>query len=722
MAKPDIRVATFAGPGAKPVIETVPWPAVPKNAALIKIGACGVCGTDQHILKGHWPKPLPWPFTLGHEIGGVIVEKGEALNDDFMGKPIAVGSKIMIPPLMPCGRCYYCVHYPENANKCLTPVYYGRYLGFTKPPHLWGGWAEYVYVDLDMLPGTKIYKLYDDMSLRLGALSEPLTSCIRAFNRATRAGGFRWGDTVVIQGSGPIGILAVAAAQEMGAGRVICVGAPEEPRLKLARKFGAEATVNIEETKTPAERIARVREIVGGFGADLVMDCSGHPSAGPEGIEMLRDGGTYVEMGQFTDAGKIETSWHRICAKDLNVLGSWAFTGNDLPLGVDMLYRARDKYPWLEMQTIYPFTEEGVSQAVADAMAMKTVKSTIVPWPELVEAGAFRDPPRPRRRRPGPVRPPRAVLCRVPRLLCRPARGSDRPAHARPLIRGQRRRVLGRRGRARAGLRLHRRRLPERRGRGAAPALRAPGPAPARAWRAADPARRGACAGSELGADVLLVRHPLLDRAPPLRAPWLQARRGHARARGRFELGRVPLREAASGDADLIGVAVRDAPLPEAQRRRRDELEEQRDQHEQRRDAGDPQAQEPGEAAEHDDEGQEAEEARLLLDRRHRRPEAQADPEEEPGKEAEMRVGRDARVLVAGDAVAEHHTGQPRDHRHRGEDRHDLLQGPLFARDRRHCPHSRPPLIERRKPRRRTRKEGRRGPPLQVCSENLVRV
>ena len=107
--------------------------------------------------------------------------------------------------------------------------------------------------------------------------------------------------------------------------------------------------------------------------------------AGPEGIEMLRDGGTYVEMGQFTDAGSIQTSWHRICTKDLNVLGSWGFTGNDLPLGVDMLYRTRNKYPWLEMQTIYPFSEAGIGQAFADAMAMKTVKSTIVPWPELVE-------------------------------------------------------------------------------------------------------------------------------------------------------------------------------------------------------------------------------------------------------------------------------------------------------------------------------------------------
>jgi threonine dehydrogenase-like Zn-dependent dehydrogenase len=379
-----IHVTTFTGPGADPVMREVPWPEVPPKGALIQIGACGVCGTDQHILKGHWPKPLPWPFTLGHELAGVIVEIGDELTADFMGKPLRVGSKVMLPPLMPCGLCDWCKHYPETANKCLTPVYYGRYLGFEKPPHLWGGWAEYVYVDLGELPGTKIYKLPDDMGLLLGSLSEPLTSCIRAFNRAVKAGGFKWNDTVVIQGTGPIGILAIAAAQEMGAGRVLAVGAPEDPRLKLAREFGAEATVDIEQHRTAQARIKAVRDIVGGYGADLVMDCSGHPSAGPEGIEFLRDGGTYVEMGQFTDAGSIETSWHRICAKDINVLGSWAFTANDLPLGVDMLYKARAKYPWRKMQTLFPFTVEGVRDAVAQAMAMKTVKSTIVPFEELL--------------------------------------------------------------------------------------------------------------------------------------------------------------------------------------------------------------------------------------------------------------------------------------------------------------------------------------------------
>ena len=132
-------------------------------------------------------------------------------------------------------------------------------------------------------------------------------------------------------------------------------------RLLLAHEFGAEATVNIEQFKTPDERIKRVREIVGSFVANLVMDCSGHPSAGPEGIEFLRDGGTYVEMGQFTDPGSIPTSSHRICTKDINIVGSWGFTGNDLPLGVDMLYRTRKKYPWA-MQTLYPFSEQGIGR------------------------------------------------------------------------------------------------------------------------------------------------------------------------------------------------------------------------------------------------------------------------------------------------------------------------------------------------------------------------
>src|ERR1700752_3247223 len=115
LPKDSIRVATFDGPGAPPVIRTVPWPAVPRKAALLKIGAYGVCGPPQPTHKARWPKPRPWPFTLGHELGGVIVEAGAEFTADFMEKPLKVGSKGMIPPLMPGGSCYYCVPYPPNA-------------------------------------------------------------------------------------------------------------------------------------------------------------------------------------------------------------------------------------------------------------------------------------------------------------------------------------------------------------------------------------------------------------------------------------------------------------------------------------------------------------------------------------------------------------------------------------------------------------------------------
>ena len=374
-----VRVATFDGPGARPQIREVARPAVPDRAALIRINACGVCGTDLHILRGRWPKPLPWPLILGHELAGVIEEKGPKLEVDFMGQPLTVGDKVMLPPLMSCGECYYCVHYPTRTNKCLNPTYYGRYIPFEKPPHLWGGWAEMVYVDLEMFPATKIYRLPDDMPPLHGSLTEPLACCIRGLNRAISADGFHVGDTVVIQGSGPIGVLALVAAQEMGAGRVVVIGAPEEPRLALCRTFGADATVSIDECPSPQSRIDAVREIVGGFGADLVIECSGHPSSGPEGIEMLRDGGAYIEMGQFTDAGSIDTNWHRICSKDITILGSWAFTPNDIPLGIQMIQRVGDRYPWHLMQMQFPFSEEGVSEATEAAMTMRCIKATIVP-------------------------------------------------------------------------------------------------------------------------------------------------------------------------------------------------------------------------------------------------------------------------------------------------------------------------------------------------------
>ena len=340
----QIRVCTYDGPGAQPVIRNVPWPAIPKKAALIKVGACGVCGTDLHILKGHWPKPLPWPFTLGHEIGGVLVEVGSEFTEDFMSKPLKVGSKVMIPPLMPCGHCYYCIHYPESANKCLTPVYYGRYLGFDKAPHLWGGWAEYVYVDLEMLPGTKIYEFPDDMSLRLGALCEilrfvhPRLQPRRArrrirLRRRRRDSGLR--SQCESSRSRP--------RWKWAPGRVIFMGRRRTRgsswRAGLARK--PPSTLRKSRRRRRAWSTCATLSAVS---ARIVMDCSGHPSAGPEGIEMLRDSSTYVEIGhrryqldQYLLAPHLHEGPRHIRLSGVSPATICRF-------GVDMLYRTRNKY------------------------------------------------------------------------------------------------------------------------------------------------------------------------------------------------------------------------------------------------------------------------------------------------------------------------------------------------------------------------------------------
>ena len=104
----EVRVATFAGPGTAPEIQSVPYPQVPARAGLIEVEAFGVCGTDLHILQGHWPKPLPWSFSLDHEVAGVLADKGEDLKEDYIGQPLEVGCRVMIPPLMPYGECHYC--------------------------------------------------------------------------------------------------------------------------------------------------------------------------------------------------------------------------------------------------------------------------------------------------------------------------------------------------------------------------------------------------------------------------------------------------------------------------------------------------------------------------------------------------------------------------------------------------------------------------------------
>ena len=271
---------------------------------------------------------------------------------------------------------------PERANKCLNPTYYGRKIPFERPPHLWGGWADLLFVDLDAFPATKLFRLPDDMPLMVGTLVEPYSSVTRAFNRvdALGIGAGTAGASVVIQGAGPIGLLATVAARQRGADDRgdgwrpgdAAAGLGARVRRRCHRVADGDAGRG-----GPHRRGAPGRRKCSG--ADIVIGCSGNPAAGPEGVEMLRDGGTFVEMGQFTDAGSFDTSWHRFCTKEIQLLGSWAFTPDEVAQAMRDLHAIQSDHDWPRLHTNFALSEEGVSAALTAATRMAALKATVVP-------------------------------------------------------------------------------------------------------------------------------------------------------------------------------------------------------------------------------------------------------------------------------------------------------------------------------------------------------
>ena len=369
----DIRVATFEGPGAPAVIRMVDRPRIGRRAALFAIGACGVSDTDLRILNGQWPDKLPWPLTPGHEAAGVLEELGGDLTEDSLGNRLKPGNKILVPKLMPCTRCPVCLHHPAHAARCLAPVHLGRSVGFDQAPHLWGGWAGTGHVDLGANPGARLYRLPDDMPLWLASLAEPFTTGLRALRRAQEIGGFPPGASVVVHGTGPVALLTVAAALELGAGRVIVAGGPEDPFLRLCRQFGAEATIGAD---SPEESIEIVRETVGGLGADLVMN---HGGATADALAMLRDGGTCVDLGSSSVGLAAD-----FAVRDLILIGSGGHAPGDLVGGIQVLYRARGRYPFLKMLTRFPLTASGIADALTAAADGRAVKAALVPNPDII--------------------------------------------------------------------------------------------------------------------------------------------------------------------------------------------------------------------------------------------------------------------------------------------------------------------------------------------------
>ncbi len=329
------KAAVFHGPGKSFEIREVPIPEVEPDAVLIRVSLADVCGSDLHFWRGDAPLKLPpdgWIF--GHEMTGRVAKLGARVSTDSLGRPLAEGDRVAYAYFYPCGRCPACLR--KEPAACLFKV--GRPLGPSEFPHFHGAFAEYYY----LRPGGWIFTVPDGLSDELvSPVNCALSQVIFGLDKA----GLRFGDTLVIQGAGGLGVQAAAVAKDMGASVVIVVD--QIPgRLELAKAFGADHTINLKEVPERKERVSLVRQWTGGAGADVACDFVGFPQVIPEGIEMLRQGGTYLEIGTISRGAKVELEPAQLVWGAKRIVGVIMYDPWVIPRALDFLVRNRARWPF----------------------------------------------------------------------------------------------------------------------------------------------------------------------------------------------------------------------------------------------------------------------------------------------------------------------------------------------------------------------------------------
>lgn len=336
------------------------------GGALVRVEMAGVCGTDVHLWKGQLP--IPRPIILGHETVGVIERLGEDLETDWTGTALREGDRITWSAGMSCKNCYYCT-VVRQPTRCANRRAYGISFNSNEPPHFSGGYAEYIY----LRPGTAIFKLSGVSTESVIGAGCALVTAIHGLERMQ----ISWGDSVVIQGSGPVGLASLAIAKSAGAMTTIIIGGPAA-RLELSRSLGADYTINIDEFTDPASRVEQVKQLTGSFGADAVIECVGSPTVVSEGFEMCRDGGKYLVLGHYGDAGRAPINPHTITRKQLTVYGSWGSEPRHMAMAIEFLEKESDRFPFDRLVS-HRFALDQTFEALQTTSRWASSKSVVVP-------------------------------------------------------------------------------------------------------------------------------------------------------------------------------------------------------------------------------------------------------------------------------------------------------------------------------------------------------
>lgn len=354
-------VAVIPEPNSPVELREVPEPDLENNSALLEVELSEVCGTDVHLQRGRLAG-VPYPLIPGHvSVGRLQKIRGELL--DVEGKPFREGDRITFLDVhRTCNACWYCL-VAKAATRCPQRKVYGITYGLDDG--LCGGWATHIYLK----PGTRCIRLdADSETFMSGGCALPTSL------HAVERGDIKIGDSVLVLGSGPVGVNAVLLAQLRGALRVLCIGAPQA-RLDAAQRIGA-ATLNIE-THDEAKRLNWVLEQTGGRGADVTIEATGAPPAVVQAMRFTRDAGTVVIVGQYTDHGEASFNPHLdLNKKHLDVRGCW---GSDFSHFYRSARLAAAKPEMWSGMKLDSYDLENANEALNDVADGRVLKAIIRP-------------------------------------------------------------------------------------------------------------------------------------------------------------------------------------------------------------------------------------------------------------------------------------------------------------------------------------------------------
>jgi L-iditol 2-dehydrogenase len=307
---PKVLAALIPEPHAPVEVRELDEPELEPDSAMLAVELSEVCGTDVYLQQGRL-EGVPYPLIPGHvSVGRLEKIRGQML--DIEGRPFSEGERVTFLDVhRTCHACWHCL-VARASTRCPQRKVYGVTYGLRDG--LSGGWAEKIYLK----PGTRCIRLegVEPETFMAGGCSLP--TALHAVERAE----VRLGDTVLVLGSGPVGLSSIILSRMSGALRTLCIGAPAT-RLEAARQAGADFTLDIEH-HDPQQRLEWVLEHTSGRGADITIEATGAPSAVVQAMRYTRDAGRVVVVGQYTDHGEVSFNPHLdLNRKHLDLRACW---------------------------------------------------------------------------------------------------------------------------------------------------------------------------------------------------------------------------------------------------------------------------------------------------------------------------------------------------------------------------------------------------------------